>query len=623
MAKRNGAVRVATTRRTYNGKVYETHLLRRSFREDGKVKHQTLANLSHLPADLIDLLRQRLKAGQPLPLPIPIPADDPSPPQTPTATSSPPALTVSLPRCQILRSWPHGHVAAVLHSIQYLQLDTLLGSKPSPQRQLLLALITARLLNPKSKLATARGLKADSASSSLFLELGLNDLQDRQVYAALDWLQQRQTTIETRLARRHLADSTLLLYDVSSSFYTGRVSGLVQFGYNRDGKNGCPQIVYGLICDRRGCPLAIEVFAGNTSDSKTLAAQIDKARQRFGVKRLAIVGDRGMITTTQINESLRGIEGLSWISALRADSIKRLAEQETIERSLFDERDLAEIQSPDFPGERLIACRNPLLAEERSRKREDLLQATERELETVARAVTRENQPLRGKAEIGLRVGAVLNQRKVGKHFILEINDQSFGYRRDQEKIAAEAALDGIYVVRTSVEKSDLSADETVGAYKSLAQVERAFRSLKQTDLRIRPIYHRLDDRIKAHVFLCVLSYYVEWHMRQKLAPVLFDDERKEEAARERESIVRPAKRSETAKRKEGTKRNQEGQRVHSLRTLLEDLGTITKNLMRWEPEPGAKRESTTAGEGDYYQTTEATGFQRRVFELLEMKPPR
>ena len=571
---------VATTKRTYQGKVYVSHLLRRSFREGGKVKHQTLGNLSHLPPDLIDTIRCRL-TGE-------MPPDQGS--------------------WEIVRSLPHGHVAAVLGTLRQIGLESVLGSRPSRERSLVTALIVMRLIAPQSKLATCRGLKEETATTSLALELGLGAIAEEEFYQALDWLGSRQTQIETKLAKKHLQEGTLVLYDVSSSYYTGHHAGLVQFGYNRDGKKRFPQIVYGLLCDAQGRPVAIEVFQGNTADPKTLGPQIEKVRTRFGVTRVVLVGDRGMITSKRIDESLRDVEGLDWITALRADNIQKLASQGLIQPSLFDERDLVEISSPDYPGERLVVCRNPLLADERARKRRELLAATEKKLEEVAAATRRSRRPLRSKDQIALRVGKVLNHYKVGKHFQLEIEEQKFTYRRDEARIAKEAALDGLYVIRTSVAETALSPENTVRAYKDLAKVERAFRTMKTIDLHVRPIYHWLDARIKAHVFLCMLSYYVEWHMRQRLATVLFDDHDKESAEASRPSIVAPAPRSEAAKRKDFTKRTESDEPVHSFRSLLADLGTLCKNRVRLLSDPSA----------EFYLLTRPTPLQQHVLHLLE-----
>jgi hypothetical protein len=579
MPSRSGSVHVATTKRVYQGRVYLTHLLRRSYRQDGKVKHQTLGNLSHLPPDLIDTIKRRLKGD--------------------SAADSPP--------WEILRSYPHGHVAAVLGTLRSLGLEPLLASRASRVRSLVVGLIVARILQPASKLATARALREETATTSLGQELDLGAVEDQEVYEALDWLLRRQTRIETKLARKHLSDGTLVLYDVTSSYYTGRRSALVRHGYNRDGKRRFPQIVYGLLCNGEGCPVAIEVFAGNTADPKTLSAQINKVRHRFGVRRVVFVGDRGLITSKRIEEELREVEGLDWITALRADDIKDLAAQGTVQPSLFDEHDLAEVVSPDYPGERLIVCRNPFLAEERARKRTELLAATQRELDEIVAATRRSQNPLRGRAQIGLRLGRVLNQYKVGKHFEWEMGARSFSYRRNEPAIAAEAALDGIYVIRTSVQPESFSAEETVRSYKDLAKVERAFRSIKTVDLKVRPIYLWLDDRIRSHVFLCMLAYYVEWHMRAKLAPVLFDDHARDQAAACRTSIVAKAPRSEAARAKDQTKHTADGFPVESFQSLLADLGTLAKNRVRL----------AGSGAAETFVWTQPTPLQQRVLDLL------
>jgi transposase len=468
-----------------------------------------------------------------------------------------------------------------------------------------IAAIVARVIEPRSKLATARDIAEETASSSLGVELGLEGISEDHIYKAMDWLLARQGRIEDKIAARHLKDGSLLLYDVSSSYYTGRRCPLAFFGHNHAGKKGFPQIVYGLLCNADGCPIAVEVFKGNTADTKTLSSQIEKVRSRFGIKRVIFVGDRGMITTKRIEEEFRGVEGLDWITALRSEAIKRLAEQKVIELSLFDERDMAEVTSPEYPGERLIVCRNPLLAQERARTREELLKATEAELEKIAAGTRREKRPLRGSAAIGLRVGKVINRYKMSKHFVRDITDTSFSYRRDERSIAEEAALDGFYVLRTSVNEEVLSAQSTVRAYKDLAKVERAFRCLKSIDLKVHPINHRLEDRVRAHVFLCMLAYYVEWHMRGKLAPLLFDDEEKALAESLRNSIVAPAQRSPSAKRKERTKRTAAGMPVHSFHTLLDDLRTLAKNRVR------------IAEHDEFYMLTEPTKLQAQAFKLL------
>ena len=580
MSTNKRAVHVATIRKRYKGKAYVTHLLRHTFREDGKVKHLTVGNLSDLPDDLIEVIRKRL-AGEPLP------ADNDN--------------------FEIVRSLPHGHVAAVLGTLRRIGLDRLIASKPCREAHLIIAMIVLRIIAPGSKLANLTGLQPETAEHTLADELRLRDIQTPELYEALDWLLARQHRIEKKLAKKHLEEGTLVLYDVSSSYYTGRQSELIKMGYSRDGKPGEPQIVYGLLCAPDGCPVAIEVFSGNTADPTTFTAQVNSIRRRFGIQRVVLVGDRGMITSKRINEDLRDVEGLDWITALRNNSIKKLVEKNTIQLSLFDERDLAEVTSADYPGERLIVCRNPLLADERARKRRALLAAAEKKLDAVVQAVSRAKQPLRGKDQIGLRIGRDLKNTKMRKHFELTIGDDSFSYQRLDEQIAEEAALDGLYVVRTSLSQETLSAEQTVSAYKDLSQVEWAFRSLKTVDLQVRPIYHWKDDRIRAHVFLCMLAYYVEWHVRGALSELLFDDHEREAAEATRQSIVSPAPRSEAAKRKEQARRTTDGFPVQSFQCLLKDLATMCKNRVCW----------SSSSDVEFEQVTLPTPLQRRVFELL------
>ena len=587
MPTRSGAVHVATTTRRYKDTVYTSHLLRRTYRECGKVRHETLGNISHLPPKLIEIIRNALRGEHYV------------------------AATGAL---EICRSLPHGHVAAVLGTLRKVGLDGMLASRRCVERDLAVAMIVARVIDATSKLATARGMSAATACSSLGSVLGIDSVDEEQLYAAMDWLLKRQSRVEAKLAQKHLDDGCLVLYDVSSSYYTGRHCSLAKFGHSRDRKKGFPQIVYGLLCNRRGCPVAVEVFEGNTGDPTTLEIQIQKIRLRFGIKRVVLVGDRGMITAARIRDELRPVDGLAWITALRGPAIRKLAEEGIVQPSLFDERDLAEIQSPDYPGERLIACRNPLLAEERARKREELLQETEKELDRVVTATRRERRPLRGKDKIALRVGKVIDRRKMAKHFRLTITDSSFSYERHGERIAAEAALDGIYIIRTSVSETEFSAAEAVRAYKDLSLVESAFRSLKTVDLKVRPIYHRLANRVRAHVFLCVLAYYVEWHMRQALAPILFDDDDKEYAESLRTSIVAPAQRSPKALSKAQAKRTVDNEPVHSFRSLLKDLATLAKNQLR---SPAISKTETTT---EFEMLTTPTPLQRRAFELLEIR---
>jgi len=528
MTRTSSAVHVATTKRKYKGKVYQSFLLRRSYRDGKKVKHETVGNVSHLPMHVIDLIRRALKGE---------------------------SFVCAEESFECVRSLPHGHVVAVLGTLKKLGLDKIIASRRSRMRDLVMAMIVARIIDPRSKLAIARGLSEQTAFSTLGEVLSVVSASEDELYAAMDWLLPRQNKIEEQLARRHLADGTLVLYDVTSSYFEGRTCPLAKLGHNRDGKKGKLQIVIGLLCSREGRPVAVEVFDGNTGDPTTVVPQIEKIRERFGLTRVVLVGDRGMITSARIREDLATVEGLGWITAIRAPAIRTLLRKGAVERSLFDEVDLAEISSEDYPGERLIVCRNPLLAAERARKRKELLEATEQELEKIVVATQRKSRRLKGEDKIALRVGKVRNKYKMGKHFELEITSDSFGYHRKVEQIAEEASLDGFYVIRTNVPAEELGPTETVTVYKGLSVVERAFRSMKTMDLKVRPIHHRLVDRVRSHVLLCMLAYYVEWHMRQALAPVLFDDHEREAAEQARRSIVAPAQRSKAAKRKASSKR--------------------------------------------------------------------
>jgi len=561
-------------------------LLRESYRDGGKIKKRTIANLSDWPTEIVEGLRTLLKGGKVAP------ADQES--------------------IIVRRALPHGHVAAVLGTLRGIGLDRVLGPAGNRCRDLIIAMIVARLIAPASKLATARMLDPLTAASSLGEVLGLGPVDEDELYVALDWLCERQEAIEKALARKHLHDGTLVLYDVSSSYLEGRCCELARLGYNRDGKKGKLQIVYGLLCAPDGCPVAIEVFEGDTGDPRTLAAQIDKVKKRFALERVALVGDRGMITQARLDAEIAPA-GLDWITALRAPAIRALVEAGALQMSLFDQRDMAAITSPDYPGERLIVCRNPDLARERTRKREELLAATEADLAIIAAAVQRARNPLRGEAEIALKVGAVVNRHKVAKHFELVIGEANFSFHRKIEAITAEAALDGIYVVRTNLPKKLLGDAATVGADKSLAQVERAFRSLKTVDIHLRPIFHWTAPRVRAHVLLCMLAYHVEHHMRARLAPMLFDETDHEAAAAIRASIVAKAERSEAAKRKQTTGRTDDGLPVHSFQSLLADLATY------------ARIQATTALNDKYVFTlyTRPTTIQQRAFELLAVNPDR
>ena len=476
---------------------------------------------------------------------------------------------------EVVRSLPHGHVAAVLGMVRQLKLDQLL--QPGPERARVLALIAQRVLEPGSKLATARALRSETAHSTLGAELAVGAVDEDDLYAALDWLLPQQSKLEAALARRHLGEGSLVLYDVSSTYFEGHCCPLARYGHSRDERRGNPQIVFGLLTDTDGCPVAVEVFDGNTADPRTVAAQISKLRERFALKEVVVVGDRGMLTQARIEQELRPVPGLEWITALRSGQIQKLVSDGALQLSLFDQTDLAEIAHPDFPGERLVVCRNPLLAQERARKREDIMLAAEKKLEAIAAATRRTERPLRDPERINYRIGEVLGPKKVGKYFQWQLTADGLSFQRDVERIARDAALDGIYVLRTSLNSQRLDAAQTVRSYKRLAQVERAFRTLKSQELEIRPIHHRLAGRVRAHVLVCLLAYYVEWHMRRALAPLLFADEQPQQQT----SPVAPARRSASAQAKARTKRTPHGLAVQSFRDLLRDLATIVKNRIR------------------------------------------
>jgi len=558
-------------------------LLRESYRDGAKIKKRTLANLSDWPAAKIEALRRVLRDEA-------------------VARRDQQALSV-------LRSLPHGHVAAALGTLRKLGLDRLLsqaGRQPRREVALCIAMTVARLMDPASKLATARGLDDETATCSLGQVLELGAVDEQELYHALDWLVGRQGRIEQALARRHLQNGTLVLYDVTSTYFEGRTCPLAKLGYGRDGKRGKLQIVIGLLCTAEGCPVAVEVFEGNVGDPSTVPNQVDKLKQRFRLERVVLIGDRGMITEARIEQTVKPA-GLNFITALRAPAIRSLAEAGTIQLSFFDQRDLAEITSPDYPGERLVACRNPLLADERARKRRALLDATEQELLHIQARVRRQKRSLRGKDKIALAVGAVVNHYKMAKHFDVTITDTDLSFERKTEQINAEALLDGIYVLRTDLAPKTLDATSTVRAYKDLANVERAFRSLKTVDLEVRPIHHRRADRVRAHVLLCMLAYHLEWHMRRALKPILFDDHDKTAAEAARASIVAKAERSHAADRKAATKRTHDGLPVHSFRSLLADLATVTRNTMAMAQSPDAT----------FVLYPKLTSAQDRAFQLL------
>jgi hypothetical protein len=560
-------------------------LLRESFRDDGKVRKRTLANLSCLSAEVIEGLKVLLRGGV-------------------AVASAESVFTVE-------RSLPHGHVAAVLGAARGSGSSVWFGSAPQELQPVLQAMLVARLLEPASKLATHRMLHDDTATSSLGRVLGVGQCSADDLYRALDWLHSAQAGIERRLARQHLLGGTLVLYDLTSTWLTGRCCELAARGHSRDGKRDDPQIVFGLVCTAKGCPISVEVFKGNTADPATVGAQVVKLKERFGIERIAWAGDRGMLTSARIEQVLKP-QGMDWVSSLRAPQIAQLAaEHGPFQPSLFDERNLLELTSQHFPDERLVVCRNPLLAEERARKRLELLAATEADLTKIAAATQRTRNPLRGEQAIALRVGRVIERFHMAKHIALTITDTALTWTRRDDAIAAEAALDGLYVIRTSMPKDKLDANAAVAAYKSLAHVERAFRSMKTVDLNVRPIFHYTEQRVRAHVFLCMLAYYVEWHMRERLKPMLFDDEYLEQASATRASPVAKAVRSEQAKAKDASKRAEDGLALHSFRTLLKDLGTLTYNITHAALNPEAK----------ITLTTRPTPLQDKAFKLLGLNP--
>ena len=574
MASRNGSVHVATTTRTYNGKVYCTHLLRRSYREDGKVKNETLGNLSHLPDSVIDLIRRSLQGE---------------------------TFVCATESFEVCQSQPHGHVQAVALTMQRLGFASLLASKPSAERDLVMAMVASRIISPATKLSTTRLWN----SSTLAQEFGVSDASEDDLYAAMDWLLGAQDRIQKKLASRHLQEDSLVLYDLSSSYFEGTHCPLAKLGYSRDEKHGTLQVNYGLLTDERGCPVAISVHDGNTSDSTTFMPQVTQLREQFGIERMVLVGDRGMISQKAIDEMSQDAD-LAWVTALRTASIRTLVEQKHLQLGLFDERNLLEISSPDFPGERLVACRNPELAKKRAHTRADLLLATEKNLEKIKARV--EAGKLLGKDKIGVAVGKVVNQYKVAKHFNLDITDTALRFARNEANIATEAALDGLYVIRTSVKAQRMDADACVRTYKSLAQVERAFRSMKTMDLKVRPIHHHLEGRVRSHIFLCMLAYYVEWHMRQAWKELMFTDE--DQAAKQVRDPVAPAKRSVAALKKVQTHTLEDGSPTHSFQTLMALLQTVVRNTCR--SKNGAENAPT------FKVTTTPDEKQKRALELID-----
>jgi transposase len=550
-------------------------LLRRTFRVGNQVRHETLGNISHLPASLIDIIRRAL-AGE--------------------------AFLPAAETFQVLRSLPHGHVEAVLGTVRRLELASLLSSKPCRERDLVLALLVERLLNPASKLATTRLWH----NSTLAEELSVADADEDELYQALDWLLARQAQIEKKLAERHLREGSEVLYDISSSYYEGRCCSLVRYGHNRDGKRDRPIIVYGVLTDTEGHPFSVEVYPGNTGDATTVPGQVKKLRQRFGLSQVVLVGDRGMLAEKQIAQ-LKQHPQLGWISALKTRAIRQLIEAGALQLSLFDQQNLVEIHTALYPDERLVACFNPLLAEERKRKREELLRATEQELQAIQQQVARRKKKILRKEEIALKVGRVVNRFKMAKHFALTIEDGKFHAQRRAEEIREEGLLDGVYVLRTSESKEKLSSPDVVRHYKNLANVERAFRCWKGMDIRVRPIYLRTEEHVRAHIFLCLLAYYVEWHMRAALAPLLFEEEDLAQYRQQRDPVT-SAKPSAVVQTKKQRKQTEEGFPVQSFPTLLQALATRCRNTCQVQ----ASKEAPT-----FEQVTRATPLQAKAFELL------
>ena len=565
---------MVTTRRRYKRKLYETHLLRRTYREGGKVKNETVGNLSHLPPHVIELVRRALRGE---------------------------TFAPTRELFEVTASRIHGDVGAVLAAMKRLGFPELLASRPCWEADVVMGMVAARIVAPHTKLATTRWWR----TRTLAEDLGIERADEGELYAAMDWLLSRQGAIQKRLAARHLGNGSLALYDLTSSYFEGTTCPLARLGHNRDGKKGKLQVNYGLLTDRRGCPVSVSVYEGNTGDPKTLMPQVEKLREDFGLERVVMVGDRGMIGQAAI-EQLRDLKGLAWITALKSGQIRALVEGGSLQLGLFDEKNLFEMTHADYPGERLVACRNPELGRLRGHKRQALLEATTKELEEVRARVA--NGKLRGAGKIGVRVGRVVNKYKVAKHFDLDIDDHRFDFRVRTHEVAAEAALDGIYVIRTSLPKKEMSGADVVRGYKSLSEVERAFRTMKTIDLKVRPIHHRKEDRVRAHIFLCMLAYYVEWHMREAWRELLFADE--DLAAKATRDPVAPAQRSEAAQQKAATHTLQDGTSAHSFRTLLEELSTIVRNTCR---APGASKDAPT-----FRVVTTPSEKQRRALRLLE-----
>lgn len=555
-------------------------LLRESWREGGKTKKRTVANLTGLPEEAVEAIRAALK-GEVVPA----------------------AMAIARPEkdIEIIESRQHGQVLAVVETIKKSGLLATIDRRPSRERDIVVAMIADRLLHGDSKLATARHCQSETAATTLGQMLHLEDLDEHECYLAMDWLLERQESIQKKLAKKHLADGEPVLFDLSSSYFEGHTCPLAKHGYSRDKRSDLPQVNYGMYCNADGVPVGVEVLAGNENDHLAFPKAVRRVRDDFGCENIIFIGDRGMISGKAIDEYLRNEEGVHWITALNSTSIAKLRRQGEIQLSLFDERNLATITHPDYPGEQLILCRNPLLAEERSRKREALLASTEKLLSKVKAKVDRKRKPLRGMTEIGIEVGKVVNLKKVAKHFRLDIGDDHFEYTRDQVKIDAEAELDGLYIIRSDIKPDKMPSEQVVAHYKNLALVERAFRSLKSIDIHVRPIHHRLEERVRSHIFICMLAYYIEHHMRRCLAPLLFADEEKQPAV-ERDSIVLPATRSASARRKDALRRNENGFALSSFRDILRSLSSLTRSTIALPNHPHGHHFQTVSRPTPYHQ---------------------
>lgn len=555
-------------------------LLRHSYREGGKVKKKTLANLTDWPPEVVDALKRILKGA--------------------VAINHHDLFTIE-------SSLAQGHVAAVLGTIKNIKLDYIISSKPCRESKLVLAMIIEQIINPTSKLGCIRLLPTTTLSK----DLQIGDADENELYHAMDWLFERKDKIEKKLSALHLSEGAHALYDITSSYYEGHTSSLAQFGYNRDKKKGKKIIVYGVLTNAAGCPVAVEVYPGKTKDSITVPDQADKLRNRFGLEKIIMVGDRGMFTQTQI-DNVKQYPGIGWITAMGYSAVKKLADECSLQLSLFDEQNIAEITSESYPGERLVACYNPLVAEKRNKSRASLLQATEKDLDKIVHEVARRKKKKLSAKEISIKVGKVINKHKMGKHFKLNIQESSFSYQRDESSIRQESDLDGIYVIRTSEPQDKLSTEDTVRSYKNLSKVEQLFRTMKGMEILVRPIRHRIDERIISHIFICMLAYYVEWHMRKVLAPLLFDDEQLDEDRKTRDAVT-PASPSQSAKKKKQTRKTDEGLPVQSFRTLLANLGTRTLNRCNFQ-DIKSKEKSVL------YKLTELTPLQRKTYELLNVR---